>query len=96
MDNFSTSEVVHLTAQAKVYRLGALLVAHRLRFPFGIENAQAKIWSKELLFKTQLGYSSFEKKTFVTLPFLVAVVEVRGSSQRDSASDWGPHKDVFN
>ncbi|EDN98811.1 hypothetical protein SS1G_13670 [Sclerotinia sclerotiorum 1980 UF-70] len=34
VEQFDSTEMIHLLAQAKVYRLGALLLGHRLRFPF--------------------------------------------------------------
>ncbi|KAF2720955.1 hypothetical protein K431DRAFT_247944 [Polychaeton citri CBS 116435] len=86
-DNFinelTSAEVVHLLAQAKVYRLGALLMAHRLRFMFGQEDSQADIWSREIMVELELARQTTKQSThFVTLPFIIAAVEVRDPALR--------------
>jgi hypothetical protein len=84
-ERFTTPEVVTLLAQAKAYRLGALLMAHRLRYPFGEEDAQAYVWSKELLMELDLAASVTKQSLrFVTLPFLIAAVEVQDQAQRQT------------
>jgi len=80
---FDAAEIVHLLAQAKLYRLGALLVGHRLRFSFGQEDAQAEIWSKEVMMELDMAKRVTKRATrFVTLPFIIAAVEVRNKSLR--------------
>lgn len=77
------AEIVNLLAQAKAYRLGALLMVHRLRFPFGQEDARAEIWSKEVLMELQMAkLVTNMQMRFVTLPFIVAAVEVQEKSLR--------------
>lgn len=83
IEKFDSAEIINLLAQAKVYRLGALLVGHRLRFPFGREDAQAEIWSKEAMMELELAKRVTKRPLrFVTLPFIVAAVEVRDESLR--------------
>lgn len=83
VEQFGSADIVNLLAQAKVYRLGALLVSHRLRFPFGCEDAQAEIWSKEAMMEFELAKRVTKRPLrFVTLPFIVAAVEVRDQSLR--------------
>jgi hypothetical protein len=78
VDQFDSAEIVHLLAQAKVYRLGALLVGHRLRHRFGEEDSQAAIWSKEIIMELEMAYRVTKRLVrFVTLPFVAAAVEVR-------------------
>ena len=78
INEFGTAEVVHILAQAKIYRLGALLLAHRLRHPFGQEDSQANIWSREIIAELELARQTTKTPTrFVTLPFLTAAVEVQ-------------------
>ncbi|KAH8655091.1 hypothetical protein BGZ60DRAFT_385781 [Tricladium varicosporioides] len=85
IEQFNSADIVNLLAQAKVYRLGALLVGHRLRFPFGCEDAQAEIWSKEAMMEFELAKRVTKRSLrFVTLPFIVAAVEVRDASLRFS------------
>ncbi|KAH8195708.1 hypothetical protein TruAng_010139 [Truncatella angustata] len=83
IDHFDSAEIVHVLAQAKLYRLGALLVGHRLRFPFGQEDAQAEIWSKEVMMELEMAKRVTKRSMrFVTLPFIIAAVEVRDKSLR--------------
>ncbi|KAH6715344.1 hypothetical protein BKA61DRAFT_549305 [Leptodontidium sp. MPI-SDFR-AT-0119] len=84
LDQFSSSaDIVNLLAQAKVYRLGALLVGHRLRYPFGSEDIQAEIWSKEAMIELEMAKRVTRRPLrFVTLPFIVAAVEVRAENLR--------------
>jgi hypothetical protein len=83
VEQFDSADIVNLLAQAKVYRLGALLVGHRLRFPFGYEDVQAEIWSKEAMMEFEMAKRITKRSLrFVTLPFIVAAVEVRDESLR--------------
>jgi hypothetical protein len=83
VEQFDSADIVNLLAQAKVYRLGALLVGHRLRFPFGCEDVQAEIWSKEAMMEFEIAKRVTKRSLrFVTLPFIVAAVEVRDKSLR--------------
>ncbi|KAB5566473.1 hypothetical protein GE09DRAFT_1171592 [Coniochaeta sp. 2T2.1] len=83
IDKFDSTEIVNLLAQAKVYRLGALLVAHRLQHPFGSDDVQAEIWSREVMMELELARRVTKRPLqFVTLPFMVAAVEVRDQSVR--------------
>jgi len=80
---FDSADIVNLLAQAKVYRLAALLVGHRLQFPFNCEDFQAEIWSKEAMMEFEMAKSVTKRPLrFVTLPFIVAAVEVRDESLR--------------
>ncbi|KAJ8058794.1 hypothetical protein OCU04_011782 [Sclerotinia nivalis] len=83
VEEFDSTEIVHLLAQAKVYRLGALLLGHRLRFPFGQKDAQAEIWSKEIMMELEIAKGVTKRSMrFVTLPFIIAAVEVRDKNLR--------------
>ncbi|GAM35924.1 hypothetical protein TCE0_018r04628 [Talaromyces pinophilus] len=80
---FDSAEIVHLLAQAKVYRLGALLVGHRLRYRLGEQDSQAALWSKEIIMELEIAYQVTKRSIrFVTLPFIVAAVEVRDKASR--------------
>ncbi|KAK3945897.1 hypothetical protein QBC46DRAFT_62466 [Diplogelasinospora grovesii] len=83
VEQFDSAEIVNLLAQAKAYRLGALLVSHRLRYPFGQEDGQADVWSKEVMMELDLAQRVTKRSMrFVTLPFMVAAVEIRDASLR--------------
>jgi len=85
INEFSAAEVVQLLAQARAYRLAALLLVHRLRYPFGQENGQADIWSHEIMLELELAKRiSKQPVRFVTLPFIVAAIEVRDPTEREN------------
>jgi hypothetical protein len=80
LNHFRAAEVVHLLAQARVYRLAALLMAHRLRHIFGHEDAKADIWSREVMMELELAQRITNQPIrFVTLPFIIAAVEIQDS-----------------
>ncbi|OQV07904.1 hypothetical protein CLAIMM_12260 [Cladophialophora immunda] len=86
VNEFSSVEVVHLLAQARVYRLAALLMAHRLQHEFGQEDGQADIWSREVLMELELARRTTQRSIrFVTLPFIVAAIEIRDPAARTKA-----------
>ncbi|KAJ2996298.1 hypothetical protein NUW58_g1012 [Xylaria curta] len=83
---FETAEIVALLAQAKTYRLGALLVSHRLRHGFGQHDEQADIWSREIMMELEMARRVTERPVrYVTLPFLIAAVELQDPSARNKA-----------
>ena len=80
---FDTSEVIHILTQARAYRLAALLVIHRLRHRFGDEDAQADIWSHEVMMELELATQLCGHAVrFVALPFIIAAVETRDPTER--------------
>ena len=86
VDRFQSGDIVNLLAQAKVYRLAALLVSHRLRFTFGQQDIQADIWSKEIMAELKLAqWATKRPAQCVTLPFIVAAIEIRDPSTRVEA-----------
>ncbi|KAL2426980.1 hypothetical protein ABEF95_005710 [Exophiala dermatitidis] len=87
---FSSVEVVHLLVQARVYRLAALLMAHRLQYTFGHESAdaQADIWSREIMMELDMARRVTQRPIrFVTLPFIVAAIEIRDPVARIKADE---------
>ncbi|KAH7123929.1 hypothetical protein B0J11DRAFT_325582 [Dendryphion nanum] len=81
---YSTAEVIQLLAQARVYRLGALLLIHRLQHQFGQQDSQADIWSREVMMELELARRiSSRPVRFVTLPFIIAAVEVKDPTERN-------------
>ncbi|KAI9653320.1 MAG: hypothetical protein M1821_007644 [Bathelium mastoideum] len=86
VEQFQSADIVNLLAQAKVYRLAALLVSHRLRFTFGQQDIQADIWSKEIMMELKLAQSITKRPMqCVTLPYIVAAIEIRDPSTRVEA-----------
>jgi len=86
LQEFQSGEVVHLLTQARVYRLAALLMVHRLRHRFGEEDSQADIWSREVMTELELAQQITQKPVrFVTLPFIISAVEIRDPVARSRA-----------
>ncbi|ETS85173.1 hypothetical protein PFICI_03198 [Pestalotiopsis fici W106-1] len=75
---YSSFEVSVILAQAQCYRLAALLVIHRLRFPLGVEDAAAQVYAGEILHELSLLKSwPADAATGLALdfPLLVATLE---------------------
>ncbi|KAK8104308.1 uncharacterized protein PG998_011341 [Apiospora kogelbergensis] len=89
---FTSAETIHLLAQAKVYRLGVLLVSHRLRHAFGERDDPADIWSKEIMMELELAQQVTTRPIrCVTLPFMIAAVEVRDPRARGKTLECIDH-----
>lgn len=86
VEQFKSVEVVHLLAQARLYRLAALLVSHRLRYTFGEQDDQAGIWAKEIMSELELVRRVTKRSArCVTLPFVTAAIEMRDTAARSQA-----------
>ncbi|OJJ01871.1 hypothetical protein ASPVEDRAFT_887279 [Aspergillus versicolor CBS 583.65] len=77
-------ETLIMMTQARVYRLAGLLVIHRLRFPFGVEDEAAKglassIFSEMFSFARSPGKDSTALP--VVFPLIVAMFEVEGPGE---------------
>ncbi|KAF2009228.1 hypothetical protein BU24DRAFT_358846 [Aaosphaeria arxii CBS 175.79] len=87
LHQYSTAEVIHLLAQAKVYRLAALLMIHRLQYLFGQKDSQADIWSREIMMELDLARRiSNQPARFVTVPFIIAAIETRDATEREKVN----------
>jgi hypothetical protein len=83
VERYQSAEIVSLLAQARVYRLGGLLLSHRLQYEFGQQDNQADIWAKEIMMELELSRRITERPIrCVTLPFMLAAIEIRNPSAR--------------
>lgn len=83
INELDTAEVLSFLTQARVYRLAALLVSHRLQHVFGEQDRQARIWSNEIMMDLDLTREIIKRPIrCVTLPFVVAAVEVTSTEAR--------------
>lgn len=83
VEQFETAEVMNLLTQAKVYRLAALLVSHRLLHTFGDQDDQAGIWAGEIMIELELARRITRRSAHcVTLPFITAAIEMRDPAAR--------------
>jgi hypothetical protein len=77
---FRPQEVVHLHAQASMYRTASLLIAHRLLHPIGVLDDVARVYAEDIMLhmsKHLTSNASLEvPRNFVGLPVLVASLEL--------------------
>lgn len=85
LDTYTQEESTAMVTQAKVYRLAALLVVHRLRFPLGREDEEAQDMAKEIighLLYYALSDASSCRVMPMMFPLLVAMLEVEGPGEK--------------
>lgn len=98
-DRFTPTEVIRMLAQAKVLRLAALLVTHRLRYAYGSQDDKAVAMSNAILeeLDTVIRVSG-QSLPFADLAHLVACFEITDPEERRDALvkshlivDFSPH-----
>lgn len=84
LGEFEPMDAVRILAQARIYRLLALLLIHRLRNSFGQNDREAEHWSQDII--NELEFSNRLCNSIpvhcVTMPFLAAAVEVTEPATR--------------
>lgn len=88
LEHFTQSEVVAMLAQAKVLHLTALLIIHRLEYPFGKSDREAIIFSKNIIaeFDTVLRLTG-RSMPCTSLAYLTACFEITDPEARSLALD---------
>ncbi|KAI0440621.1 hypothetical protein F4803DRAFT_463830 [Xylaria telfairii] len=82
---FNVVEVAHMLCQAQVMKAAGLLVIHRLRYPFGVNDAPAQMLSMSILSHIEMTFGVTKQPVRCTdLPLLVACIEVKEDSERQS------------
>jgi hypothetical protein len=79
LETYSTSEVLKMLTQARAYRLAALLIIHRLRYPFGVNDEVAATYAKEILQDLAQCSTILQGNTTMqstAFPLLLAMIEV--------------------
>ncbi|CAG9983507.1 unnamed protein product [Clonostachys byssicola] len=87
-ERFDAVEVTHMLCQVQVMRQALLLIAHRLRFPFGVNDGPAQMLSMSIL--SQLETTSAATRSIVRcvdLALLVACLELKGAERQKWLSD---------
>ncbi|QPG93664.1 hypothetical protein C2857_001574 [Epichloe festucae Fl1] len=80
---FTTIEAAHMMCQAQVMQTAALLIIHRLRYPYGTQDATARALSSSILDAMYLALNATGKVPFcLDLPLIVANFEVSDPSAR--------------
>jgi hypothetical protein len=84
LTTYSALEVTALLTQARVYRLAALLIVHRLWYPLGIEDGVGKCCAASILHELSIlkAWKLGEASGFgINFPLLVACMEMPNTAQ---------------
>ncbi|CAI7587225.1 unnamed protein product [Penicillium viridicatum] len=83
IEKFTQSEVVGMLAQAMVLRFTALLIAHRLRYPYGQRDMEALQLSSAITAEIDMALQSTGRSIpCTTLPYAIACFEITGIEAR--------------
>ncbi|KAI1750691.1 hypothetical protein F4782DRAFT_239873 [Xylaria castorea] len=81
--SFNAVEVAHMICQAQAMRAAALLVTHRLRYPFGVNDGPAQVLSMSILSQIEMTFNVTKQPVRCTdLPLLVACIELKEDTGR--------------
>ncbi|OQV00360.1 Fungal specific transcription factor domain-containing protein [Cladophialophora immunda] len=88
LSRYSQAEVAHMLSQVQIFRQSLLLIAHRLRHPFGTCVDRSEVLSDMILEQFD-SISSLVNRTVVSMDFalLVAAFEVRDPAKRKDVLD---------
>lgn len=85
-ENFTPREVTTMIAQHKVLRLSALIILHRLRYPYGTEDRVPLAMANGILGELDTIMELTGRAVpFADLPHLVACFELKGHAERRDA-----------
>ncbi|KAI0812967.1 hypothetical protein GGR55DRAFT_687854 [Xylaria sp. FL0064] len=80
---FDTIEVAHMLCHAQVMQKAALLVIHRLRCPFGVNDGPAQVLSMSILSQIEMTFTVTKQPVRCSdIALLAACIELRGSGRR--------------
>ncbi|RYC55873.1 hypothetical protein CHU98_g10339 [Xylaria longipes] len=80
---FTVVEVSHMLCQAQTMHAAALLVAHRLKYAFGVNDEPAQVLSMSILSQIEMTFNVTKQPVRCTdLPLLVACVELKEDAGR--------------
>lgn len=81
---FTATEVSHMLCQAYVMRIGALLLVHRLRYPFGTNDGPALDLATRILTHLHMIQTATKKRILsIALPLVVACAEIENEDDRE-------------
>lgn len=82
---FTATEISQILCQAQVMRLGAMLLIHRLRHPFGTNNGPALAMATAILTQLDLTRAATNRNILsITLPLLAACFEIQDEHERQT------------
>ncbi|KAF4813013.1 hypothetical protein CGCTS75_v013898 [Colletotrichum tropicale] len=87
-NRFTTGEVIHMLAQSRIYKTGALLFIHRLRYKFGEKDDMASAMAKSIMSDLKMTMTvSQDTQRCVSFPFTLAAIEARDQAEKDTAME---------
>lgn len=93
LDQYTQAEVVSMLSQAKIFRCAALLVIHRLQYPYGEEDREAYVLGRTIIDEFDMVLQITQRSVPCTaLPYLAACFEILESGSRNAA--LGKIKDI--
>jgi hypothetical protein len=97
LERFTQAEVVGMLAQAKVLRLAALLIIHRLYYPYGEHDKQGRMLSKAIIDEFEMVLQLSQRSIPCTgLAYLVACFEISEVEARSSAIEESENVITFS
>lgn len=82
---YDKSEVQMMTTQARAYRLAALLVIHRLRYPLGVRDDTARRYASKVFAEVSSAYDRLPRAGAAALPIgfplFVSMLEIEGPGE---------------
>ncbi|KAK2027057.1 hypothetical protein LX32DRAFT_455782 [Colletotrichum zoysiae] len=83
---FTTSEVIHMLAQSRIYKTAAMLFIHRLRHRFGDRDETASAMAKSIISDLKMTLTvSKDMQRCVSFPYMLAAIEARDAAERETA-----------
>lgn len=88
IERFTQPEIVAMLAQAKILRLAALIIVHRLRYPYGQRDKEALQISNAITAEIDMVLQSTGRSIPCTaIAYMVACFEITGTEARAAVAD---------
>ncbi|WYZ35962.1 hypothetical protein EsH8_X_000609 [Colletotrichum jinshuiense] len=85
-NRFTTSEVIHMLAQTRIYKTGAMLYIHRLRYKSGEKDEMVSAMAKSIISDLKMTFTvSQETQRCVSFPYTLAAMEAKGPAEQEAA-----------
>ncbi|GKT65506.1 zn(II)2Cys6 transcription factor [Colletotrichum tofieldiae] len=85
-NRFTTSEVIHMLAQSRIYKTAAMLFIHRLRYKFGEKDDMASAMSKSIISDLKMTLMvSKDTLRCVSFPYMLAAIEAKDAAEKETA-----------
>lgn len=86
LDQYTQAEVVSMLSQAKIFRFAALLIIHRLQYPYGEQDREASVLGRAIVDEFDMVLQITQRSVPCTaLPYLAACFEIVESDSRNAA-----------